>query len=168
MRKHAVLALALTASVAALAASGAAAQGNWQPGDFGSARVRLGLFMPDGDSEYWHDTEASFTGSVDDFEDLTLGFDYVWRFNGHSGLMFSTSFYQGETTRAYRDYVDDQGNEIRHVNELDTADLTAAWLVQAGGHNSPVRPYFGLGGGFLFWNLSEEGWWINFADPGGR
>jgi hypothetical protein len=151
-------------SSAALVTGTAEAQGNWQPGDFGSARIRLGLFMPQGDSEYWQDTEQVFTGGVDDFEDLELGFDYLWRFSRGSGLMFSSSFYEGDTTRAYRDYVDEDGYDIRHVAQLDTFDMTAAWVFQF--PTQPVRPYLGLGGGFLFWELTEEGYFIDFGDPG--
>jgi len=163
VRAHGVLALSLSAVLVILASPQAAAQGNWQPGDFGSARVRLGLFMPDGSSQYWTDVERAFTGSVDDFEDLTFGFDYVWRFSRTSGLMFTGSFYEGSSTRSYRDWVDDDGRPISHTAELQTGDLAVAWVLQA--NTYPVRPYFGLGGGILFWDLGEAGWFIDFGDP---
>lgn len=163
MRAQGVLALSLSAILVILAAPPAAAQGNWQPGDFGSARVRLGLFMPDGSSQYWTDVEQGFTGSIDDFEDLTFGFDYIWRFSRTSGLMFTSGFYEGSSTRSYRDYVDDDGRPISHTAELQTGDFAVAWVLQA--NTNPVRPYFGLGGGMLFWDLTEAGWFIDFGDP---
>lgn len=163
MRFRGVLVVSLSAVLVVLAAPTATAQNTWQAGDFGSARVRLGLFMPDGSSQYWTEVEEGFTGSVDDFEDLTFGFDYIWKFSRTSGLMFTASFYDGSSTRAYRDYVDDNGREIRHTAELQAGDLAVAWVMQA--QTNPVRPYFGLGGGILFWDLAETGWFIDFADP---
>lgn len=146
-----------------LVAAEAAAQGHYQPGQFGSTRVRLGLFMPDGDSQYWDDTEAAFTGSADDMEDVSLGFDFVWRTTPATALVFSSGFTDGDATRAYREWVDGDGNDIYHGAELETFDLTVAWMVQAAG--PPVRPYFGIGGGLVFWELTEAGEFIDFGDP---
>ncbi len=142
------------------------AQGQWPPGGaFGAARVRLGLVMLDGDSQYWEDTAAVFTGDVDDLDDLSLGFDFHWYLSRTSGLAFSTGFYQGDTTRAYREWVDGDGRDVRHMAELDTFDMTVAWVLQPTGTDAPVRPYLGLGGGLVVWELTEEGSFIDFSEP---
>lgn len=141
----------------------AEAQGNWQPGDFGSLRFRLGVFEPDGSSEYWDETFDVFTGSPGDLQDLSFGVDYLWRTSADAGLLFGTSFYGGSSTNAYRDYVDSAGFDIRHATSLDTWDLSAAYLVRLGG--SRVAPYLGVGGGLLYWNLEEAGDFIDFSSP---
>ncbi|HOC44536.1 MAG TPA: hypothetical protein PKJ99_16090 [Thermoanaerobaculales bacterium] len=163
------LALTRTGILAVLIVTAAAvtaeAQGNWRPGDFGSARFRLGLFEPEGDSAYWDDTFSVFTGAAGDFQDLTIGLDYLWRTSARTGIQFGTSFYGGETTQAYLDYVDLDGWDISHVTSLDTWDVSAAYVVRFGDGGSAVIPYLGAGGGFIFWTLEEAGDFIDFASP---
>jgi hypothetical protein len=143
----------------------AEAQGNWQPGDFGSLRMRFGLWEPEGDSEYWDETFAVFTGSPGDFQDLTFGLDYLWRTSAHSGLQFGTTFYSGQATQAYWDYVDLDGYDISHGTALDTWDVNALYVFRYGDASSAVIPYVGLGGGMLFWSLEESGDFIDFSTP---
>jgi len=165
MRSLLTRSLTLALLVLALGALQAEAQGNWQPGDFGSVRLRLGLWEPEGDSEYWDDTFAVFTGSAGDFQDLTFGFDYLWRASANSGLQFGTTFYSGQATQAYWDYVDLDGFDISHGTSLDTWDLNALYVFRYGDWSSPIIPYAGLGGGILFWSLEEAGDFIDFSTP---
>jgi hypothetical protein len=142
----------------------AEAQGNWRPGDFGSARLRVGLFEPDGDSEYWDDTFDVFTGRPADFEDYSWAFDYVWRFGPMSGIMFTVGYYDGGTTQAYRDWVDEDGYDITHTTSLEMAEINAAWVFQFARPNASIQPYVGVGGGFVQWELMESGYFIDFGD----
>ena len=156
--------LVLTLMIVCLAAVAAEAQGNWRPGDFGSMRVRIGLFQPDGESRYWDEKFFDWTGSIDDFEDFSIGVDYVWQVGRSSGLAFGFDYYEGETTQAYRDYVDESGHDIYHGTILETTELTAAWILRLGGRHSSVSPYVGAGGGFVWWRLREAGRFIDFSD----
>lgn len=144
----------------------AEAQGNWRPGDFGSMRFRFGLFEPDGSSEYWDETFDVFTGSPASLRDVTFGFDYLWRTSARGGIQFGTSWYGGSMTHAYRDYVDTSGYDIRHRTSLNTWDMTAAYVYRFGSRDWTVVPYAGIGGGFVYWNLEEQGDFINFSSPG--
>lgn len=141
----------------------AEAQGNWQPGAFGSLRFRAGLFEPQGDSQYWEDSFATFTGSPESFRDLVWGVDYVWMTSGTTGLMFGSSFFNGTTTQAYREWVDIDGRDISHTTRLKQWDLTAAFVWRLGRRG--VVPYLGIGGGFNNWRLEESGYFIDFGDP---
>ncbi len=163
MRLNPLRILAMTA-LGILTALPASAQGNWRPGDFGSVRFRLGLFSPDGESQYWRDKFRDFTGSASSFEDTSFGVDYQWHANHNLSLMFGGSFFQGEATQAYRDWVDADGRDIRHVTTLDVNDLTAILVWQPFEH-AAVSPYVGAGGGFLWWRLTESGDFIDFGDP---
>jgi hypothetical protein len=142
------------------------AQGNWRPGDFGSLRFRVGLFEPDGSSQYWDETFDVFTGSPGDLQDITFGADYLWRTSPHGGLMFGTSWYGGSSTQAYRDWVDTDGYDIRHTTSLDLWDVSAAYVYRFGSRDWQVVPYAGLGGGFVNWRLEEVGYFIDFSSPG--
>lgn len=155
-------ALSVAVVVAALWSVSAEAQGNWQPGDFGSLRFYMGLFEPDANSQYWDDSFSVFTGSASDFEDLVFGTDYLWRTSRQGGVLFGVSFYEGKATQAYLDWVDSDGYDISHLTTLGLADLSAAYVVQLG--RGGVHPYLGAGGGLLWWRLREEGSFIDFAD----
>ena len=155
--------LALIISLLTLCAVTTEAQGNWHPGDFGAFRFYLGLFEPNADSQYWDETFDAFSGSPSDFNDFIFGVDYLWRTSRSGGLLFGTSFYEGKATQAYLDWVDGDGRDISHLTTLSLGDLTAAYMVQFGRHT--VRPYLGAGAGLLWWNLREEGSFIDFGDP---
>ncbi len=155
--------LAVTALVVcALCATGAEAQGNWQPGDFGSMRFYLGISQPRADSQYWDEIFDAFTGSPSSFEDMVFGADYLWGTSKNSGLLFGVSFYDGATTQAYKDYVDSNGGDISHNTTLKLGDLSAAYVWRFG--RSGVRPYIGAGAGLLWWRLSEEGYFVDLSD----
>jgi hypothetical protein len=157
------LAVALTFVLVSLWAAGVEAQGNWQPGDFGSWRFYLGTFEPEGDSQYWDESFDVFTGSASDFEDLVFGADYLWLTSRNAGLLFGVSAFDGRATQYYKDWTDADGFDIGHATTLDLVDLTAAYIIRFG--SGSVRPYVGGGGGLLWWELREEGSFIDFGDP---
>jgi hypothetical protein len=131
----------------------------------GAVRLRIGLFDPDGSSTYWDDKAQDFTGSASDLQDLTFGMDYQWRLQSNSSVLFGVAYYDGSGTFAYRDYVDGNGNEIRHTTTLETWELTVAWITDLGKPQASVRPYLGLGTGLLGWRLTEAGDFIDFGSP---
>ena len=52
--------------------------------------------------------------------------------------------------------------DIAHTTTLKLSDLSAAYVLRFGGGG--VRPYVGAGGGLLWWQLREEGSFIDFSD----
>jgi hypothetical protein len=160
-RQHSHVIIVMLA-VACLGAVHAEAQGNWQPGDFGSWRFYAGVFQPTADSQYWDEDFEVFTGSSSSFDDLVFGSDYLWRTSRSAGVLFGGSYYDGTTTQAYNDWLDGDGQDISHNTSLSLGDLTASYVVRFG--QSSVRPYAGAGGGFVWWRLREEGYFIDFAD----
>jgi opacity protein-like surface antigen len=130
----------------------------------GAFRIHLGAFRPDGDSEYWRDKEADFTGSaMDDFENASFGLDYLLPLGDRLSLMFSGSVYEGDTTNAYRNFEDNFGDRIRHDTTLDIASATLGLLLHLTGPGAPVQPYVGAGGGAYPWQLEESGDFIDFG-----
>lgn len=155
--------VALAALVlAALAAAPASAQ--YYGGD-NTIRFRAGLFEPDGDSDYWDDAEALFTGDASELEDTVFGVDYRRELDpaGRFSLLVSASGYEGEDRREDRFFEDNFGFPIEHDVSLTLATFTAGVnvnLIPRG----PVRPYVGAGGGFYVWELEETGDFV-FAGP---
>jgi len=162
MRSQRYRVLALGIAIASLASFNAEAQGNWRPGDFGSWRFYMGIFEPEANSQFWDDYFIDFTGSPSDFQDLVFGTDYLWRTSGNGGLLFGASYYEGKSTLAYQDWVDADGQDISHTSSLRLSDLTAAYVLRFGA--SSLRPYLGGGGGLLWWQFREEGYFIDFTD----
>src|SRR6185295_2744668 len=163
MSKHVTFAVVLFGS--ALAAAAVQAQVPSGPIEQ-SVRLRLGSFRPEGDSQYWQDKEADFTGGKgSDLEDAIGGIDYHVELGDHLGLMFSGSTYQGQADPSYRDFTDSRGGEVSHTATLDIASLTAGLVFHLTGRNAAFRPYVGAGGGLYAWRLEEDGRFIDFTPP---
>lgn len=128
----------------------------------GAFRVHLGAFQPEGESEYWEEKELDFTGGADDLENASFGVDYLLTLNRKLGLLFSGTGYSGDTTQSYLDFTDNFGGRIRHDTTLDIASATAGLMLHPLGADAAVSPYVGVGGGAYFWNLQEEGDFIDF------
>lgn len=126
-------------------------------------RFAVGLFSPNGDSAYWNDKELEFTGSAGDFDDISVGFDYLRLFNERFGLLVSSEFWEGSSDQSYLDYSDQNGAPIRHTTTVDVFSLNVGLIGYLGPASWPVIPYLGAGGGFYAWDLEESGDFINFA-----
>jgi opacity protein-like surface antigen len=158
---------ALTVAALALCSSLAEAQRH-HPGyssgySSGSLRLKIGMLEPDGESEFWDTQFQDFTGAVSDLDDIVLGVDYLWPLGRSTSLAFGVSFWEGETTQAYRDYTDSIGSSIRHTTTLQATDVTVALIYRFGHRDSTLAPYIGAGGGFVWWRLEETGDFIDFA-----
>lgn len=126
-------------------------------------RFRLGIFQPSGDSDGWDGVFEGFTGEPSDLQDMVWGTDFLWFTSRNTGILFGSSFYRGETTSAYEDWQTSNGGEIRHTTRLEVADLTASFIFRI--TNGTVRPYLGVGGGILWYDLTDEGEFTDFDDP---
>jgi opacity protein-like surface antigen len=128
----------------------------------GEFRLRFGAFRPAGNSQYWDDKALDFTGDASDLEGASGGIDYLLGLGNHLSLMFSGSYYQGNTTQSYRDFVDNSGRRIRHDTTLDIGSATLGLVYHFTGPDAPVSPYIGAGGGGYFYRLEENGDFVNF------
>jgi opacity protein-like surface antigen len=129
----------------------------------GAFRLHLGAFQPEGDSEYWRDKEADFTGNIEDFENASFGLDYLLPLSDRLSLMFSGSVFEGDTTQSYRNFEDNFGDRIRHDTTLDIASGTVGLMLHLTGPDTAIQPYIGAGGGAFPWRLEEEGDFIDFG-----
>jgi opacity protein-like surface antigen len=128
----------------------------------GEFRLRLGAFRPEGDSEYWTDKQEEFTGDPSDLENAVGGIDYLLGLNNRLSLMFSGSYFEGDTTQSYRDFDDNFGNRIRHDTTLGIGSATAGLVLHLADPGASFIPYLGGGGGAYFWRLEENGDFIDF------
>lgn len=161
--RHRMHVLVLSTAIGAtIAAASVHAQGYLQPGEVGSLRFRLGLVQPEGSSEAWDSLYEGFTGSPEDLEDLSIATDFRWMISRSSGLQFGFSYFDGDGSVEYTDWVAGDGTAIRHQKSLALWDLTALWVFRFGA-GERVSPYLGVGGGFLWYELEEAGDFIDFG-----
>lgn len=161
--KRSSLALILLILVAAAPAA-AQRRGRHDPPDH-ALRLRLGLFVPDGSSEYFEDKALDFTGDAEDLEDLSFGLDYRLEVTPRFSLLFSGNLFEGQNDQHYLDFTDELGNEVEHTTTLEIASLTAGAVVHFAGPEAVVRPYVGAGGGLYTYRLEEAGEFIDFNPP---
>ncbi len=111
-----------------LAAAPAAAQrhGRYRGGDPAdhALRLRVGGFVPDGDSSYWDEKALDFSGEAEDLEDFSFGLDYRLDVTPHFSLLFAGTAFAGETDQHYIDFTDEFGDDIVHTTTLDITSLT--------------------------------------------
>ena len=128
-----------------------------------SVRLRLGLFTPEGDSDFFDQTAFDFTGEAQEFEDAVAGIDYVYQMQSNFGLMLSADYFEGQQDQSYRDFEDNHGNRISHTSTLEITPLTVGLVVRLAPERSPVVPYVGAGGGIYAWRYRESGDFIDFG-----
>jgi hypothetical protein len=134
--------------------------------EHGAFRLRLGYFEPTGSSEYWDEVGQYFTGGADDMGDVLGALEYLRRISPRSSLLFTVSFWDGDTAQSYLDWTDDAGFPITHSTTLEMNQLSVAWVLDLARRPGPAVPYVGVGGGLYFWELREEGEFIDFGvDP---
>lgn len=159
--------LGILALLAAVAAPAAAQRRPYLAEN--SIRFRLGLFEPDGNSEYWKFGELGdpdipvFTGGPDDFDDLLGGIDYIRWLGPRTGLMLSGSGWSGEANQAYLFFEDQFGGDIVHQTTLDVGSVTAGIVFNLLPRDRRLVPYVGIGGGLYAWDLEEFGDFIDFS-----
>jgi len=127
-----------------------------------TVRLRFGSFELDGGSRYWYTRERDFFGGVDDFDDDRWGVDYIRMLNERWGALVSASSFEGRQTTAFRDFVDDFGNDIFHTTTLEITDLSGGLLLFPWRRNRIVAPYIGAGLGYYAYDLAEDGDFIDF------
>jgi len=154
------LALGLLAAAPAVADSHYGHYGPYHSND--SFRLRMGLFTPRGDSEYWRSAEDEFTTHASDLEDIVFGGDWVHQFSPFVGVMLSGDYYQGQSDMAYRNFIDAHGHDIRHTTTFEESPFTAGVVFQLAPDELPIHPYIGAGGGLYAWRLEEAGDFVDF------
>lgn len=132
-------------------------------------RLRVGLFEPDGSSEYWQFGEAGdpnatvFTGEPSDFEDVSFGIEYVRYLGPRLGFVLGAGAWEGEEDQAYLFFEDQFGGDITHTTTVEVGTITAGFVFNLLDRNRRIVPYLGAGGGFYVWTLTEAGDFIDFG-----
>lgn len=153
-----------TVTVAALVGLAAALPASAQHRDANELRLRAGMFEPAGDSDYWIDNEVQYLEDVSDYEAPVFGLDFRLGLGSRLGLLFSFDGYEGDNTRAFRDFVDNRGDEIFNTATVEITSATVGLMMYLAPTHAPVQPYVGVGGGLYGYTVHETGEFIDFSD----
>ena len=140
-----------------------AGEANAAVGPDHTVRLRLGLFTPDGEGQYFEGKETEFTGEASDFEDIVGGADYLYHAGSRFRFVLSGDVYEGQTDQEYLDFEDQFGDPIVHTTTLEITSITAGVQVPLAPQNAVVVPYIGGGGGVYTYRLEESGDFIDFG-----
>ncbi len=131
---------------------------------FAEFRVWAGGFQPDAHGDYWDNKFRDFTGSRNDLRDVIGGGDFIFHIDRINAIMFSASYYSSTTTQAYRNFLDQNNNRIRHDTDYEIGAGTVAYVLFPAGTHTAVIPYLGAGVGVYGWRLREAGDFIDFGN----
>ncbi len=163
--------LIIPAILVALAASGSVmASGPVADRTF---QFKFGGFFPEGESDFWAETEDVFTLDAGDFDGVQVGFTYLTGVSNNLEVGLNIDFYNETVFSAYRDYTDADGFRIFHDTNLSMVPLSVdvrflpAGRYGARGSRGQVmvrRPVLYLGGGIgvNFFEYEEVGDFVDF------
>jgi len=139
-------------------------RGHW--GETQSIRAQFGLLELDAGGDYFNDKALDFAFDASDFEDNSFGVSYVRYMSDHLGVQIGVTGYEGTAQPFYLDFVEDDGSNIVHTNDVETTAVTAGLLYHLFDRDGAVIPYIGVGGGLYSYDLIENGDFIDFGtDP---
>jgi outer membrane protein with beta-barrel domain len=147
----------LALCVVALALPAAAAAGGLD--------VRLGAKWPSADSILFDDDEELYFVSDGDWVGFTGGAEYSIKAADNLEIGFHIDGYGKHVDTAYRDFVRDDGSDIRQTLELDVVPIGATLRLIPTSRRAKIAPFLGVGGDLVVYEYKEYGDFIDFFDP---
>jgi hypothetical protein len=128
--------------------------------------VKLGYFMPDGQSDLWEYNSELLTVSPQDFNGLSLEAEFSAMTGNYLEFALGFGYYDSVHYSEYRDYLDSEGYPIEQQLSLRITPITFTFKGLPLGRkiNSTIVPYVGGGFGVYLWRYDEIGDYIDFTD----
>jgi len=144
----------------------AAALGAPAPAVAAGLDLRLGAFLPRADSSLFHDDEELYlVDAKSDFTGFTGGIEYNVELGDYLELGFGVDGYWRSVDTSYREFINDDGTEIRQTLKLDIVPIGVTLRLVPTDRRARVAPYVGIGGDLFWWRYREIGDFIDFRDP---
>lgn len=139
----------------------------------GGVSIRAGWFIASANSDFYRETGKDLTLDKSDFAGPIIGADVAFRLTPQLDLTFDGSWSSASPKSHYRDFVDNNDQEIEQTTTLRRVPLTAnlkAYLAPRGRSvgslayiPAKVVPWVGLGGGITWYKLRQSGDFINMT-----
>ncbi len=129
----------------------------------GSISIRVGKYSPIGGSDLWVENTETFNFVVSDFNFIFGGAEFTVELNEFVDLAFGIDAYSRRVNTHYREFVRDDGTEIRQEIRLTVVPLTTGLRFLPLGKFRVVSPYVTGGFGLYPYEYTEDGEFIDFA-----
>jgi len=137
----------------------------------GGVTIRGGWYIARAGSQFYQDAIRDFNVDKSDFSAPTFGADFALRLSPRFDVTFDGAWSSVSRNTHYRDFVDNNNQEIEQSTSLKRVPLTVnlkAYLSSRGRSvgrlayiPSKVVPWVGLGAGTTWYNLKQSGDFIN-------
>jgi hypothetical protein len=124
--------------------------------------LRIGGFLPRGDSNLFDDVDELFAVRPRDFNGLTGGIEYSLGMGDRLELGFHLDGYGRTVASAYRDFEREDGSPILQELQLTIVPLGATVRFLPAGRRARISPYVAAGADIFFYKYEEEGEFIDF------
>ncbi len=170
------LALALAGTPACVAAQTGAGEGYLFHSPRAAFSLHLGVARPSADSKVFSFASEQLTLNRGDFTAFNAGADLDITIVPRVALQLGTSFSTRAVSSNYRDFVDNDDQEIEQSTTFRRAPVTAGvkvYLTSPGRQlgrfawvPSKLTPYVGAGGGLMYYSFRQSGDFVDFTDFG--
>lgn len=137
----------------------------------GGVTIRAGWFIASANSDFFDEARKDLTLDKSDFGGPMIGADVALRLTPQLDLTLDGAWIGSSKKSHYRDFVDNNDQEIEQTTTLRRVPLTAnlkAYLVPRGRSvgslayiPAKVVPWVGIGGGLTWYKLEQSGDFIN-------
>ena len=131
----------------------------------GGLDIRIGGFQPHADSNLFDDDASLYTIQKRDWRGWTGGAEFSSRIARNVEIGFHLDGYGKERDTHYRDYVDEDGREIRQTLKLNIVPVGVSVRLVPTSRHARIAPYIGAGADAFFWKYEEFGDFVDFVDP---
>lgn len=128
-----------------------------------SFAFRIGQFAPKGSSDLWEENVATFNVEVKDFNYIFGGGEFTFELNEFADFAMGVDIYSRRVSTHYREFVRDDGTEVRQDVKLSVIPVTAGLRFLPIGKFHVVYPYVAGGFGLYAYEYVEDGEFIDFA-----
>ena len=126
--------------------------------------IKTGLFSPFCDSDLWEINFENLALSKTDMLNTIYSMEYEHFINRRMSISFEGSNYSKTFYSSYRDYEYDDGTPINQNIYLKIMGFEINLKFYPTMVNKKLNPYFGIGGGLVYWDYEQWGEFINFEE----
>jgi opacity protein-like surface antigen len=131
----------------------------------GGLDLRIGGFEPHANSNLFDDDAELYTVRKRDWRGLTGGAEFSSRIADNLEIGFHIDGYGKEHDTHYRDFVREDGSEIRQTLKLTIVPVGVTVRLVPTSRHTKIAPFIGAGVDAFFWKYEEFGDFVDFFDP---
>ena len=133
----------------------------------GGLDIRIGGFQPHANSNLFDDDASLYTIRNRNWRGITGGAEFSSRIARNLEIGFHLDGYERQRDTHYRDFVREDGSEIRQKLKLDIVPVGVTVRLVPTSRHARIAPFIGAGVDAFFWKYEEFGDFVAFPfEPG--